>query len=188
MVRCDGLPQLKLRVTAGVRLLCPSPLWSLTYTRANRQNVFSSEFMKRFPQNSEKERELVWDQVMFDSFADYVDKLKLNEAIKGPSGPVQLGVSSKFDNSDIELTWAGITRRNNEDCLLIRFQAFMNRFDVTSSDVTVDGRSDYWGDMWVSVRTRELQAATLLEEVAGTVQIGQKRMPLLVSKSDPRTN
>src|SRR5215813_3514459 len=153
MVRCDGLPQLKLRVTAGVRLLCPSPLWSLTYTRANRQNVFSSEFMKRFPQNSEKERELVWDQVMFDSFADYVDKLKLNEAIKGPSGPVQLGVSSKFDNSDIELTWAGITRRNNEDCLLIRFQAFMNRFDVTSSDVTVDGRSDYWGDMWVLVRT-----------------------------------
>ena len=152
----------------------------MTYARANQQSVFSPEFINRFPQNAEKERNLVWDQVMFDSFLDYVDKLKLNEPIKGPSGPVLLGMSGKFENSNIELTWTGITRRNNEDCMLIRFEAFMNHFDITSGNVTVKGRSDYWGEMWVSVRTREILTATLLEEVAGTIQIDQKRLPLQV--------
>jgi hypothetical protein len=152
----------------------------LTYTRANRLSVFSVEFMKRFPEHSEKERNLVWDQVMFDSFLDYVDKLKLNEPIKGPAGTVQLGVGGKFDNSNIELIWAGITRRNNEDCLLIRYEGFMNRFEITTGNVVVKARSDYWGDMSVSVGTREIEAATLLEEVAGAVQLGQQRVPLLI--------
>ena len=93
---------------------------------------------------------------------------------------MQLGGIGKFENSDIELTWTGITRRNQEECLLIRFEAFMNHFDITSANVMVIGRSDYWGEMWVSVRTREILAATLLEEVAGTLQIDQKRQPLQV--------
>jgi len=89
-------------------------------------------------------------------------------------------VDGQFDNSNVELTWAGITRRNNEDCLLIRYDAFMNRFKITTGTVVVNARSDYWGDMFVSVRTREIQSATLQEEVAGVVQSGEKRIPLLL--------
>ena len=152
----------------------------LTYTRADRDKVFSPEFLRLFPQNSEKVRNLVWDQVMFDSFLDYLDKLKLSQPIKGPAGPVRLGGNDYFYNHDIELTWTGITRRNGEDCLVIHYDAFQNRFEINAGNVLVKARSDYWGDMWVSVRTRQIEMGTLFEEVAGTVQIAQQRIPLLV--------
>lgn len=180
-VRWAGVTETTAAEPGKNSTVIPQPyMEGLSYTRADRQRVFSDEFLRIFPQSAHKERNLVWDQVMFDGFIDYVDQLRLNQPIKGPAGTVLLGSGGKFENREIELTWTGITRRNNEDCLVVHFEALMNHFQLAFGNVTVTARSDYWGDMWISVRSRQLQAGTLMEEVAGTLQIDQKRLPLQV--------
>lgn len=133
------------------------------------QQITSAEFFRSFPQNSNDEKDLVWDELMFHSFASDIDRLRLNEPVTAQSGDVVLGGAGQFTNRQIELTLQGVGRRNGEDCLLIHYEALLNRFTLNEGPVTVSGRSDYSGTLWVSIRTRQIQYATMLEEVAGII-------------------
>ena len=146
----------------------------LRYTRAEAEKLFTSGFLNKFPPGTEQERNLVLDLEMFDGFVQkFVDKLRLNQPIEGPSGQVPLGPGSSFENRRVLLTWTGISRRQGEDCLLVHYEALRNHFQITSGPVTVTARSDYWGDMWIAARTRQIEYATLREEVSGIVRVGQ---------------
>ena len=139
------------------------------YSRVDTRKVFTPEFFHDFPATATDERNLTWDQVMFDSFVHNLDKLRLNQPVAAQSGDVDLGGGGQFTNRRIELTWVGIGRRNGEDCVLIHYEALLNHFTVDAKPITVTGRSDYLGDIWVSVRTHQIEYGTLLEEVAGTL-------------------
>lgn len=140
----------------------------LAYPR-DAQSITSSDFFKGFPAAATDERNLVWDELMFHGFAASIDGLRLNEPVVAPSGDVALAGSGTFTNRRIELTLLGVGRRNGEDCFLIHYEALLNTFTINVDPVTVSGRSDYLGDIWVSIRTRQIEYGTLFEEVAGTI-------------------
>jgi hypothetical protein len=133
------------------------------------QNLTSSDFFRGFPDAATDERNLVWDELMFHGFVANLDRLRLNEPVVAPSGDVPLAGSGTFTNRRIELTLVGVGRRNGADCFLIHYEALLNTFTITAGVVTVSGRSDYLGDIWVSIRTRQIEYGTLFEEVAGVI-------------------
>jgi hypothetical protein len=132
--------------------------------------ITSSDFFAAFPPDANDERNLIWDELMFQSFVADLDRLKLNEPVVANSGDVNLAGSGAFNNRRIELTLLGAGRRHGEDCVLVRYEAPLNRFTINASGgVTVSGGSDYSGEVWISVQTRQIEYGTLVEDVAGVV-------------------
>ena len=80
-----------------------------------------------------------------------IDPLKYEETLK---------------NRRIELTWIGHSERNGEECALIRYEAFFNRFDMQLGESSIDGLSHYWGLIWVSLTDKQVEHATLNEHVS----------------------
>ena len=71
----------------------------------------------------------------------------------------------------IELTWTGISKRAGRLCALVRYEAFGNKFDASAGAVNARGRSHYWGEIWVSLRDKQIEYATLLEDVVTEVAV-----------------
>jgi len=140
----------------------------LTYAR-NAQNLTANSFFRGFPEAATDEKNLVWDELMFHGFATDLERLRLNEPVLAPSGDVPLAGSGTFTNRRIELTLVGVGRRNGEDCFVIHYEALLNTFTIKVNPVTVSGGSDYLGDIWVSIRTRQIEYGTLFEEVTGMI-------------------
>lgn len=143
-------------------------LEGFTYSSANRDDMFKEQFFQGFPPNEPKTKNLLWDMYMIEQFAwDYFDKLELNQpyAIQSKPEDVPLAGAGKFQNRQIVLTWLGISRRNNERCALIQYQAFDNKFNTSLGTMTFEGRSHYWGEIWVSLNDKQVEYATLFEDV-----------------------
>jgi len=85
-----------------------------------------------------------------------------------------------FHIRDTVLEWMGRSQRNGRDCALIRYQAFFNPLQINSGGMTLQGRSDYWGEIWVALATRQIEYATLYEEVTGEMKMpGQQPAQVL---------
>jgi hypothetical protein len=76
-----------------------------------------------------------------------------------------------FNSRDTVLEWIGNSQRNGEDCALIRYQSFFNPLQIASAGMTLKGRSDYWGEIWVSIATKQIEFATLYESVVGEMKL-----------------
>ena len=131
------------------------------------------DFFKGFPPTAVVERNLVWDTGMIEMFGqNYFDRLKLNEpyhAISNESENMP-GVGT-FQNRDVVLQWVGRSQKNGQDCALIRYQAFFNPLDIANGGMTLKGRSDYWGEIWVSLATKQIEYGTLYEVVVGDLKL-----------------
>jgi hypothetical protein len=127
------------------------------------------EFFQGFPAAAVFERNLVWDTGMIESFGqNYFDHLKLNEPYHAASDQnVNMPDVGSIRNRDIVLEWIGHSRRNGQDCALINYQAFLNPLEIVNGGMTLKGRSDYWGQIWVSLATRQIEYGTLYENVGG---------------------
>ena len=139
-----------------------------TYSLSNREDMLKAEFFPGFPSGEMKTKNLVWDMHMVEEFAwDYFDKLELNRtyAIQSTPQDVALAGAGTFQNRKVELTWTGLSKRNNKICALIQYQAFMNKFNTAVGNIAFQGRSHYWGDIWVSLEDKQVQHATLFEDV-----------------------
>jgi len=130
-------------------------------------------FFKGFPPTAVVERNLVWDTGMIEMFGqNYFEHLKLNEPYHAISNSDENmpGVGT-FHNRDVVLQWIGRSQRNGQDCALIRYQAFFNPLDIANGGMTLKGRSDYWGEIWVSLTTKQIEYATLYEVVVGEMKL-----------------
>ena len=139
-----------------------------TYALSRRADMLKKEFFPGFPDTEIKTKNLVWDMHMIEQFAwDYFNKLELNQpyAIQSQPEDVPLAGAGTFQNRRIELTWVGLSKRNNEICALIQYQAFMNKFTTSMGNMSFQGRSHYWGDIWVSLKDKQIEYATLFEDV-----------------------
>ena len=139
-----------------------------TYNLSKRADMLKKEFFQGFPDSEIKTRNLVWDMHMIEQFGwDYFNKLELNQpyAIQSHPEDVPLAGAGAFQNRQIELTWVGISKRNSEACALIQYQAFMNKFTTSMGSISFQGRSHYWGDIWVSLTDKQIEYATLFEDV-----------------------
>jgi hypothetical protein len=153
-----------------------------SYRLADGVNTLKPEFFQSFPAMAFQERNLVWDTEMFEGFAEsYFDKLSLNAPYHLPHGTVPLAGTGQFENKDIVLTWIGISKRNGQKCALIDYAAFFNKFSIKSTGMDLVGRSHYWGQIWVSLATKQIEYATLYEDVLGELKLGAQPDPRIVN-------
>ena len=136
------------------------------------------EFFKGFPPNATVQQNLVWDTLMFESFANELDKVTGSTPYRLPPSDVPLAGAGKFQNRNIELTRTGTVERNRQRLAVLHYDAFFNSFDLDlPGGMKMVGRSDYWGDIWVVPATRAVERATLNEEVVGLVHIPSQNSP-----------
>lgn len=145
------------------------------------------EFFRGFPPTAVFERNLVWDTGMIEMFGQgYFETLKLNEPFHALSNQdVKMPDLGTFHNRDVVLEWVGRSWRNGQECALIDYRAFLNPLEVATGGMTLRARSDYWGLIWVSLATKQIEYATLNEEVLGEMKLpGQETFqPLSVFRS-----
>jgi hypothetical protein len=110
---------------------------------------------------------------MFETFGQkFLDKLKLNQPFHMVSDQdVNLPDFGTFHNRDVVLEWVARSERNGQECALIDYRAFFNPLEIATGGMTIEGRSDYWGEIWVSLETRQIEYATIYEEVSGQMKI-----------------
>jgi hypothetical protein len=141
-----------------------------TYRLADTQNMLKPEFFTGFPSSPTAilAKNLVWDTHMIEHFGqDHLGDLKLNETYRLQSKPedVPLAGAGTFQNRQIELTWLGQSKRNGELCALIQYRAFLNKLNISLGDANMKGKSSYWGEIWVSLKDKQIEHATLYEDV-----------------------
>ncbi len=136
-------------------------------------STLKPDFFKGFPPTAVFERNLVWDTGMIEMFGqNYFAHLKLNVPYHAmTSEDVIMPDVGTFHNRDVVLTWIGNSQRNSLDCALVRYQAFFNPVEIASGGMTLKGRSDYWGEIWVSLATKQIEYATLHEVVVGEMKL-----------------
>jgi hypothetical protein len=139
----------------------------------NLLNSMKPDFFKGFPPTAVMERNLVWDTGMIENFGqDFFEHLKLNEPYQILSNQdVNIPDVGSFRNHDVVLEWIGRSQRNGQDCALIRYQAFFNPVEIANGGMTLKGRSDYWGEIWVSLATKQIEYGTLYESVVGEMKL-----------------
>jgi hypothetical protein len=136
-------------------------------------NPLAPDFFKGFPDGSVMERNLVWDTAMLEAFGqNYLKNLSLNEPYHaGTDQDVAMPGIGTFHNHDIQLIWVGKSQRNGQECALILYNAFFNPLEVSTGGTTLRGRSHYWGQIWVSLKTRQIEYGTLYEDVLGVMTL-----------------
>jgi len=141
------------------------------------------EFFKGFPPTAVFERNLVWDTGMMELFGQgYFEKLKLNEPYHAMADQdVKIPAMGTFHNRDVVLEWIGRSYRNGQECALIEYRAFLNPLEIASAGMSLRARSDYWGQIWVSLKTKQIEYGTLYEEVLGEMKLPGQDAPQLLS-------
>lgn len=136
-------------------------------------NSMSPEFFKSFPVTAVFERNLVWDTQMLEYFGQsFFDRLKLNEPyIAITDQNVPMPDVGNFRNKNVVVEWIGYSHRNGQDCAVIQYRAFLNPVEIANGGIRLTGRSDYWGEIWVSLATKQIEYGTLYENVMGEVKL-----------------
>jgi hypothetical protein len=140
-------------------------------------------FFKGFPPAAIFERNLVWDTGMIELFGqEQFEHLTLNTPYRLLSSQdVTMPGVGKFHNRDVQLTWVGRSRRNGEDCALIAYRAWFNPVEIANGSMTLKARSHYWGEIWVSLATRQIEYATLFEDVLGEMTLAGQAAPRTIN-------
>jgi hypothetical protein len=139
-------------------------------------------FFKTFPPTAVMERNLVWDTGMIELFGqNYFEHLKLNQPYHIASDQsVNMPDVGTFHNRDVVLEWIGRSLRSGQDCAVIRYQAFLNPVEISNGGMTMKARSEYWGEIWVSLATKQIEYATLNESVTGEMKLaGQETLQIV---------
>ena len=141
------------------------------------------EFFKTFPPAAIVERNLVWDTGMLEMFGqDQFEHLTLNTPYRLMSGQdVNMPGVGTFHNRDVQLTWTGRSHRNGQDCAVIEYRAFFNPLKIANGGMTLTGRSHYWGAIWVSLSSKQIEYATLNEDVLGELKLAGEAAPRTIS-------
>lgn len=141
------------------------------------------DFFKGFPPMAVFERNLIWDTEMLELYGQrQFEHLQLNQPYHFVSGQTMNmpGVGT-FQNRDAQLTWMGRSERNGRECALIGYSAYFNPLEIANAAMKLKGRSHYWGQIWVAVATRQIEYATLYEDVLGEMHLTGQDTPQVVS-------
>jgi hypothetical protein len=145
--------------------------------------TMTPDFFKGFPPAAIMQRNLVWDTGMIEMFGqNYFDHLKLNEPYRIISNQdVKIPDVGTFHNNNVVLEWIGRSERNGQGCALIEYHAFFNPVQIATGGMTLTGRSDYWGEIWVSLETRQIEYSTINESVVGEMKLPGQDTPQVLN-------
>lgn len=142
------------------------------FTYLSSDEMLNAGSFPGFPPAGVNVKNLVWDMMAFEGFAwACFDSLKLNEYYQAPmfNGKVPMGGVGIFENRNILLKWCGISVQNGENCAVIEFLAMDNPLDLSieaeNFKMIAKGRSHYWGTILVSLTDKQIEGATLHEDV-----------------------
>ena len=130
-------------------------------------DLFEESFFADFPPGMSEPRALIYDMAMAEEFAwKHFDKLRLNEAyLPEPGGnTMELGEGGTFKNQDLRLTWIGTSEMNGERSAVIQYRSLFNPMDLKMPGMRIKGRTNYWGEIWVSLEDKQIEFATLYED------------------------
>ncbi|MEI6142504.1 MAG: hypothetical protein WCP85_24725 [Mariniphaga sp.] len=152
------------------------------FTYQPSDKILQPDFFKDFPMDAVQVKNLVWDMAGIEAFAwAHLDSLKLNKTYeaKKMNGAVDLAGLGTFKNSNIQLTWKGISMVNSQLCGLIDFRAMDNPLEIKmkmgDADFNMKGRSHYWGTVYISLNQKVIEYTELLEDV--TMEIKMSNLP-----------
>jgi hypothetical protein len=147
--------------------------------------TFKPDFFKAFPPTAVYERNLVWDTGMIEHFGQgYFQHLRLNEPHPVISNAqVDMPGVGWFRNHHVVLEWVGRSQRNGQECALILYRAFFNPVQIANAGMKTNARSDYWGEIWVSLTTKQIEYATIYESVVGEMRLAGQDAPVQSTSS-----
>ena len=133
------------------------------------EDIVKESLYDRFPDTDLKHliKTMVWDGVMinvFDSLIGGLEALGLNEfrtVTEFEDFDVQMCDWGKIKMRNLRIKWLGISRMNDELCILIHYNSFANPVSAPF----MKGRSLYWGQVWISMDDRDVECLTLNEDV-----------------------
>jgi len=133
------------------------------------ENIVSQAFFKDIPQANFMIKNLIWDVSGLYWFAYWNwDKLELNKTYKDTdinNQEIDLSGEGTFENRNVEITWIGLTQMNNETCAILKYATMNNPLKINLENMKMTGRSHYWGEIYVSLEDKEIEMATLSEDV-----------------------
>ncbi len=149
---------------------------------ASFSGSMAPDFFKGFPPAAIFERNLVWDEEMIEMFGQsQFEHLKLNQPYHFISSQeTDIPGVGKFENRDVQLTWVGRSQRNGKECAVILYRAYFNPLHIENAGMTLQGRSHYWGEIWVSLTTKQIEYATLYEDVLGEMKLAGQATPQVI--------
>ena len=134
--------------------------------------ITGKDAFKNFPSSPENiySRNLVWDMYSFEIFSwTYFDSLKLNRSFIIPdiNGKFTMTGVGNYYHNKIMLCWEGISVMNGELCAVINFNAIDNKIELNMDQIKSKGTEQYWGTILLSLRTKNIERATMY---SGTMQ------------------
>lgn len=146
-----------------------------------QEDMVNESAFTAFPQKNIYEfqvKNLVWDMMGFETFSwMFYDSLKLNEfyAPAELKGKIDLAGSGYFENKNIQLMLAGITTMHGEICAVIQYLAMDNPLEIDTEfsgmEISMKGRSHYWGNVLISLEDKQIEQAILFEDVIMKMEI-----------------
>ena len=132
------------------------------------EETLEEEFFVSMPNIDFRLKNLIWDMIAFDVFVySYWDSLKLNTVFNAHNvnGEVNMSNDGVFENKEIQLTWIGITKINSELCAIIKYSQMNGKLKLDMENISMKGRSHYWGEIYVSLKNKHIEYASLTEDV-----------------------
>lgn len=128
------------------------------------EKMVQADAFKNFPATPENvfSRNLIWDMLSFEMYGwRFLDSLKLNRPydVKLTNGEFDMAEIGKYNHNKIILCWKGISEVEGELCAIIDFNAIDNLLELTMDQIKSKGTEQYWGTVWVSLKTRRIEYA-----------------------------
>ena len=136
----------------------------------SRDNFTNLDFYKDFPPAQvELIRWIVQDKVAFGVYGQmYLDSLQLNvpyypDFFQNQQADFEQYVN--FNTQKLNITWLGFSEMNGKNCKLVYYKSMYNPINADNDIMILNGRSCFWGHIWISPDTRQIEYATMNEDL-----------------------
>jgi hypothetical protein len=70
-----------------------------------------------------------------------------------------------FKSKYQKLIWTGISEYNDEICAIVKFESLYNPLEMDTPDMSLKGRSLYWGEFRISLEDKQVEYVAMVEDV-----------------------
>jgi hypothetical protein len=143
--------------------------------KVNDSDFLKEDLYKKIPQEQrDLAKWLVSDAIQMQGLAWYVfDSLEYNKEFIPKllnNYDVKFEDWVTFTSRFQKLIWSGITKYNNEICAIVKFESLFNPLKIENEQMSVKGRSLYYGEMWISLADKQVEYASMVEDVVMKLQ------------------
>jgi hypothetical protein len=138
--------------------------------KINETNFLDEDFYNTIPiEQRDIAKWLVSDAIQMQGLAMFVfDSLAYNKPYL-PKFLNNYDIKFKdwvtFSSRYQKLIWSGMTKYNNEVCAIIKFESLYNPLKIDNGQMSLKGRSLYYGEMWISLSDKQVEYASMVEDV-----------------------